>query len=212
MVFLPVAGHDRVAAGGITVHLVLAYHAGCRILRDHKTGIQSGIGNQKFRQSPKAHDQLRDTAFGNITQLSQSIARKSYEIANGWPWKLPPEMILSSSGKIVGLSVTELISVSNTPETYRIASFVAPCTCGMQRNEYGSCTCSFFRLISSLPSRMRRKASPVSICPGCGRICWMQSIKGSIRPSKASSDKAAIRSARFDTAKHASGQTRRWHS
>ena len=110
-------------------------------------------------------------------------------------------MILSSSGKIVGLSVTELISVSNTPETYRIASFVAPCTCGMQRNEYGSCTCSFFRLISSLPSRMRRKASPVSICPGCGRICWMQSIKGSIRPSKASSDKAAIRSARFDTAK-----------
>ena len=71
MVFLPVTGHDRVAAGGITVHLVLAHHAGCRILRDHKAGIQSGIGNQKFRQAPKAHDQLRDTAFGNISQLSQ---------------------------------------------------------------------------------------------------------------------------------------------
>ena len=50
-------------------------------------------------------------------------------------------MMRSSSGKMVGLSVTELISVSNTEDTYLIASFVAPCTCGTQRKEYGSCTC-----------------------------------------------------------------------
>jgi hypothetical protein len=48
--------------------------------------------------------------------------------------KLPAEIINSSSGKTVGLSVTELISVKNICDTYVIASLEAPCTCGIQRN------------------------------------------------------------------------------
>ena len=104
-------------------------------------------------------------------------------------------MMRSSSGKIVGLSVTELISVSSTEDTYLMASFVAPCTCGTQRKEYGSCTCLPGRAMSSLPSNSLRTFSPVSICPLWGRICWIQSMKGSIRPSKASNERAAIKSA-----------------
>ena len=49
---------------------------------------------------------------------------------------------------------------------------MAPCTCGMQRNEYGSCTCSLWRLMSSLPSSRCLNTRPVSICPGCGRTLY----------------------------------------
>lgn len=56
MVFLSVGGHDRVAAGGIAIHLILTDHRGGSILRYHETGIQTGIGNQKFGQATQTHD------------------------------------------------------------------------------------------------------------------------------------------------------------
>ena len=46
-----------------------------------------------------------------------------------------PEIISSSSGNTVGLSVTELIPVSIISCTCLTTSLVAPCTCGMQRKE-----------------------------------------------------------------------------
>jgi hypothetical protein len=54
-----------------------------------------------------------------------AIAKKSNPKANGWPWKFPPEIISSSSTKILGLSVTELISVRNVFVTNLMVSFVA---------------------------------------------------------------------------------------
>ena len=46
-----------------------------------------------------------------------AIARASIGMAIGSPWKLPAEMIMSSSGKTFGLSVALLISFSITDST-----------------------------------------------------------------------------------------------
>jgi len=45
------------------------------------------------------------------------MLKKSKDKANGCPWKLPAEIIKSSSGKMVGLSVTALISLATTSVT-----------------------------------------------------------------------------------------------
>ena len=76
MVFLPVGGNDGVAAGGIAVHLVLAYHRRGSILRNHETGVQTGIGHKEFRKSTQPHDKLGDTPLGYIAQLCQGNAEK----------------------------------------------------------------------------------------------------------------------------------------
>ena len=85
VILLSVAGYDRVAAGGIAVHFVLAHHARGCILRDHKTGVQTGIGNKEFGQAAKSHDQLSHTPFGDITQFgqgnSQEIVRDRQRLA-----------------------------------------------------------------------------------------------------------------------------------
>ena len=49
-----------------------------------------------------------------LPSSASAMARKSIARAIGCPWKLPAETTISSSGKIVGLSVGELISVSST--------------------------------------------------------------------------------------------------
>ena len=72
MVFLSVAGYYGVAAGGITVHFILAYHAGSRILGNHETRIKSRIGNQKFGQSAKSHNELCHTPFRYVSQFGHS--------------------------------------------------------------------------------------------------------------------------------------------
>ena len=46
-----------------------------------------------------------------------AIASVSIGMAIGSPWKLPAEMIMSSSGKTFGLSVALLISFSITDST-----------------------------------------------------------------------------------------------
>ena len=76
MVFLSVAGYDGIAAGGITVHLVLAHHGSSGILGNHEARIQTGIGNQELRQSAQPHDELGNAAFGDITQLGKGYAQK----------------------------------------------------------------------------------------------------------------------------------------
>ena len=43
-----------------------------------------------------------------------AMPRKSMAMATGSPWKLPPEITSSSSGKTRGLSVAEFISRSTT--------------------------------------------------------------------------------------------------
>lgn len=72
VVFLSVARHDGVAAGGITIHLVLADHRCCGVLRNHKSGIQSGVGHEEFGQPAQAHDELCDAPFGDVAQFGQS--------------------------------------------------------------------------------------------------------------------------------------------
>ena len=55
-----------------------------------------------------------------------AIERKSIGMAIGSPWKLPAEMMRSSSGHTVGLSVAEFTSTSITESTYAIVSFTVP--------------------------------------------------------------------------------------
>jgi hypothetical protein len=49
-----------------------------------------------------------------LASSDKATARKSIGKAIGSPWKFPAEITRSSSTKTVGLSVTLLISVSNT--------------------------------------------------------------------------------------------------
>ena len=64
------------------------------------------------------------------------IPSVSIAIAIGWPWKFPPEIQAPfSPGKINGLSVTELISVSTVCFTYSKAILEAPWTCGVHLKE-----------------------------------------------------------------------------
>ena len=88
MVFLPVAGYDGIAAGGITVHLVLAHHGSGGILGNHETRIQTGIGNQELRQSAQPHDELGNAAFGDITQLGKGDAQKVVRNSQRLPVKV----------------------------------------------------------------------------------------------------------------------------
>ena len=76
VVFLPVGGNDGVATGGIAVHLVLAHHRCGGILRNHETGVQTGIGNKEFRKSAQPHDKLGDAPLGYIAQFCQGDAEK----------------------------------------------------------------------------------------------------------------------------------------
>ena len=52
-----------------------------------------------------------------LPNSAMASPKKSMARARGSPWKFPPLRASPSSGKIRGLSVTELISVSSTPRT-----------------------------------------------------------------------------------------------
>src|SRR6266542_1845118 len=67
-----------------------------------------------------------------------AAARASSDTATGWPWKLPPESTSPDSGKTIGLSETEDISISRTSSAWRSESRNAPWTWGAQRSEYAS--------------------------------------------------------------------------
>ncbi len=74
----------------------------------------------------------------------------------------------SSARKTLGLSVTLFTSRSSTPRTQPSASRVAPCTCGMQRREYASCTFpqSLWLSMISLSVKSARRFSATVACPG----------------------------------------------
>lgn len=117
MVFLSVAGDNGIAAGCIAIHLVLAYHRGGSVLGYHESRIQAGIGNQKLRQPAQSHNELGNATLGNISQLGKGDTQEI--VRNGK--RLPVEVSAGDNEvfvrKIVGLSVTELISVSKTEDT-----------------------------------------------------------------------------------------------
>ena len=52
-----------------------------------------------------------------LANSHKAIARKSIGIAIGSPWKFPAEIIMSSSGHTVGLSVAEFTSTSTADVT-----------------------------------------------------------------------------------------------
>ena len=125
----------------------------------------------------------------------------------GCPWKLPPETMSPASAKTSGLSVAALASRARTPREKARPSRAAPCTCGMQRSEYGSCTrwqsgpwWEEFRGESASSSR---RWAAASAWPSCPRASWMDARNGRWEPSNpssvmapATSDMAASRSAR----------------
>ena len=71
------------------------------------------------------------------------------------------------------------------------ASSTGPCTCGMQRSAYASCTRgSFSRCDSriSLSASRSRSSAADAACPTWPRASWMRSSKATGVPSSASSD------------------------
>ena len=65
-----------------------------------------------------------------LASSARAMPRKSMARATGCPWKLPPRRKSCSSRKMSGLLVEEFISTSKTPQAYRMASWLAPCTWG----------------------------------------------------------------------------------
>ena len=117
VVFLSVGGNNRIAARRVAIHLVLTDHRSGCVLRYHKAGIQSGICHQKFGQASQSHDKLCYTAFGDVAQLGKGYPQEIVRDGKRLAVEVTAGMMRSSSGKMVGLSVTELISVSRTEET-----------------------------------------------------------------------------------------------
>ena len=98
----------------------------CLFLLTIAAAAYCGIMKPEFKPELATRNSgvLRSPAIKRYTRLSEilpnsaiAMLKKSNTSASGSPWKLPPEMIKSSSMKIVGLSVTELISRSTTEAT-----------------------------------------------------------------------------------------------
>ena len=98
----------------------------CLFLLTIAAAAYCGIMKPEFKPELATRNSgvLRSPAIKRYTRLSEilpnsaiAMLKKSNTSARGSPWKLPPEMIKSSSMKIVGLSVTELISRSTTEAT-----------------------------------------------------------------------------------------------
>ncbi len=64
-----------------------------------------------------------------------AAASESQAWPTGWPWKLPHEMISSSSLRTMGLSQTPANSRSRVATVFESTSRKAPWTCGAQRIE-----------------------------------------------------------------------------
>ena len=73
-----------------------------------------GLGLRKAGnpRAPESNWYVRRSEM--LPSSERAMARWSSARAMGCAWKLPPDRIISSSGKILGLSVTELISTEVT--------------------------------------------------------------------------------------------------
>ena len=99
----------------------------------------SAVRNGGRRETPASMSiAMRRSAIAPTSAIAQAIA--SQASATGSAWKLPPEIIMPSSGKTSGLSVTAFASRTSTSAAWRSWSRQAPTTCGWQRRLYGSCT------------------------------------------------------------------------
>jgi len=111
-------------------------------------------------------------------------------MASGSPWKLPPLMatgVPSVPKKIRGLSVALFSSISTTQRVYLTASWHAPCTWGMQRNVYASCTSGWSGGRTKVePSSSRRIRAAASTCLGCGLAAWSRASNAHSVPCSAS--------------------------
>ena len=140
---------------------------------------------------------ILSSLLSEISAISaRAIPRKSKASATGCPWKLPPEIPSSDSGKIKGLSVTEFISISTFSFMNSKASLLAPCTCGVHLREYASWILpSPCFIVHILPSSIFIMFEAVFICPLCGRKLWIRGSRTDIIPCKASNVRHADKSA-----------------
>ena len=77
VVFLSVGGDDGVARSRIAVHFILADHRSGGILRNHKAGVQTGVGNRNSG-SPRSPIISWETRRSEIFPNSaKAMARKS---------------------------------------------------------------------------------------------------------------------------------------
>ena len=69
MVFLALGGRNGIDGCRPTEALVLAYYGCCRVLRNHETAVETGIGYQELWQSSLAGDKAENPSFGNVGKL-----------------------------------------------------------------------------------------------------------------------------------------------
>ena len=97
----------------------------------------------------------------------------------------------------MGLSVEALISIVRISRTKRNVSRAAPCTWGMQRSAYASCTrpqSACARSIGLSAKILRRLAADWS-WPRCGRASWIRLSNARCDPFSASRVMAPMMSA-----------------
>ena len=97
------------------------------VLCNHESVVDAFLYTEEAGKSAELRvNKALNSALCNIGESAMAIPRVSIAMATGWPWKLPPEKMSPLSGKISGLSVTELISVSITLLTWSNARRLAP--------------------------------------------------------------------------------------
>lgn len=79
--------------------------------------LSPGVATRNFGRPRWPEINLYIRLSEMFASSDMAIARASIGMAIGSPWKLPAEMIMSSSGKTFGLSVALLISFSITDST-----------------------------------------------------------------------------------------------
>ena len=92
VILLAGRGRDRVDAGGVRQHLVLAHQAGGDVLGDHEAGVESAVAGQKRRLARltwSGSASARCAAREIDPSSASAILSMSSAKATGSPWKLP---------------------------------------------------------------------------------------------------------------------------
>ena len=142
VVLLHRAGRQRLHAGRHGQPLVLERHRRLRVVGDHQAAVDAGVGRQERRQPVRAGDveHAVGAPLGDRRQLRRRRSPGSRTRSpTGAPWKLP-QLSTRPSGRIIGLSMAASSSRSAIVRAWASVSSAAPCTCGVQRSEYASCT------------------------------------------------------------------------
>ena len=122
-IFETLAGIDSVRSSAQQAAVVY-----CAIMRPLSTPVSQARKEGKSLCGHRADNNHSSRRSAMPAMWQRAIRNSSIAIARGIPWKLPPERISLSDGKISGLSVTAPSSAEIVPVILAMDSIAAPRT------------------------------------------------------------------------------------